>query len=284
MSLRVIAERLLTAPEHAADLRANWTPDGGAVVFERLEDGERRLYCAEVASGEVRPLPAPVNRPGTNSTGRPCWIGGELFFVSDRGGHEAVYAWDGAAGLRRVTPPGVTAYGPAGWAAGDTLLHFRQEPGPGAGEVQVWACAPDGSAARCLTASPGRHDQPWPLQGGRAFVCHARTPDGNNRVQVQDLESGAARPLTPAGDEAYMTPFPSPDGRWVAYAARAEGLPQIHLVGQGGSAPQVLTGGPQPHLFPAWSPDGRTLLAVRGDPVHAAKPWGQLVLLTLAEA
>ena len=77
------------------------------------------------------------------------------------------------------------------------------------------------------TDAPGVQDQPWLLPDAGSFVYHAQE-DGKNLIYLQPTGPGARRVCLSPEDEgtAYVTPFPSPDGQWVAPAppsrARAE--------------------------------------------------------------
>ncbi len=57
-------------PACVADFAPTWSPDGSSIAFVRQEDGgaARRLYVAEVATGDVRAL-----TPGIDWVDRPTW-------------------------------------------------------------------------------------------------------------------------------------------------------------------------------------------------------------------
>ena len=274
-------ELVLTAPA-GADLRANWTPDGARIVFERLDGAQRRLLSIAADGGDLRELGESVNAPGSHSTGRPAWtISGELLFVSDRSGSEGVWRQAATGKVRPVTPPGSTAYGPAAAPGLSQTLHFRKQ----GEEMQVWVCSPDGSAARQLTSGPGIHDQPWPTRSGEVFY-HVQQ-GGRHQVRrlslAGELSGNQVAVLTPVGEDeggAYVTPFPAPDGQWIAFTRQLQGVRQLWLMRPDGRQRLPLTSG-EAHCFPAWHPDGSRLLAVRGDP-FATPPSGQLVVLDLS--
>lgn len=262
------------------DLRANWTPDSGAVVFERLDtDGTRRLYRVLRDGHAEIPLPESVNAPGSDTTGRPAFIGDRMVFVSDRSGQEALYSLSG----ERVTPLTRAArpcYGPAALSGG-VLLWFQDGDD---GRPHLWGSTPDGAQARLLTTADDEQNQPWPLPGDEQMVYHARQ-DGHDHLMIGPVGHEAqARSLSPREGEGtpYITPFPSPDGAWIAFASVSGGQRQVWIVRPDGSGRTQITGG-EPHCFPAWSPDGRTLLVVRGDPVNQEAPSGRLYLLDVLQ-
>src|SRR6476619_6940983 len=73
------------------DLRANWTPDGQWVVFERLQNGRRRLHRVHPDGSDPHPLT--LDEPDdSDSTGRPAFFTpDDLVFVSDRLGLTALF-------------------------------------------------------------------------------------------------------------------------------------------------------------------------------------------------
>ena len=103
------------------------------------------------------------------------------------------------------------------------------------------------------------------------------SPDGKrlvftalNKLWLMDLPGGAPRRLTNAAGVVEHDPVWSPDGRHVAYVtwrggAEAEGT--IRRVapssGRGAASPERLTRKPAFYEKPAYSPDGRRIVAVR---------------------
>ncbi len=110
-------------------------------------------------------------------------------------------------------------------------------------------------------------DQPWLLPDAGSFVSHTQE-DGKNLIYLQPTGPGARRVCLSPEDEGapYVTPFPSPDGQWVAFSCAYPGTSQVWVMRVDGTDRQQVTAG-KPHSFPAWSPDGRSLVVVRGEPV-----------------
>ena len=75
-----------------------------------------------------------------------------------------------------------------------------------------------------------------------------------------------------------MTPFPSPDGRYIVFASAVSGISQIFAMSRDGTNRQQLTFAAEPSFFPAWAPHGDDVLFVRGDPFRATS---RLVLMRL---
>ncbi|WP_205750964.1 PD40 domain-containing protein [Deinococcus sp. Arct2-2] len=94
------------------DLRANWTPDGQWIVFERLQDGRRRLHRVHPDGSNLEPF-ALEEPDDSDSAGRPAFFTpDDLVFVSDRLGSTALFRqFQGQVTLLHAHPqPG---YGPA---------------------------------------------------------------------------------------------------------------------------------------------------------------------------
>jgi Tol biopolymer transport system component len=96
-------ERLTDDPY--ADLQPAWSPDGRSLAFvtdrfttnlDALDAGQLRLALYVFGAGSIRPLPS---FPGAKHI-NPQWSpdGGNLYFVSDRGGIDNVYRLDLATG------------------------------------------------------------------------------------------------------------------------------------------------------------------------------------------
>lgn len=259
------------------DLRANWTPDGQWLVFERLQDGVRRLHRVRPDGSELERL-ALEDPAGSDSTGRPAFFAPDDFvFVSDRLGRPALFRCQ--RGQVRVLHAGPQAcYGPTLGVTGAWPLLFFQQDGTRASHIQ--ALEEDGRVEQ-LTTQPGVQDQPWPLPDGKTFVLHAQV-DERNLVYVQALVPGAEPVCLSDVDEgtSYVTPFPSPDGQWIAFTSAHRGREQVWIMRPDGSARQQITHG-EPHSFPAWSPDGQRLVYTQGRPTAEA-PSGHLVTVCVS--
>ncbi|MDT0631459.1 TolB family protein [Rubrivirga litoralis] len=253
------------------DLRAAWSPDGGSVVFERQENGRSRLFRVGADGTDLVPLDA-CNDGAETVQGRPAFFDADdVVFVNDRDGDLALWRFRGDAAERLTEPGSASDYGPAPLADG-AVVFFRSDPD---GPSRLLRLDPDGG----LRALGQEGDQPWPTGGGLVF--HS---DRDGTDAVWRLDGGGAVRVTPAGlDEgtSYVTPMPSPGGGWVAFARADGGVSQVWLMRPDGRDRQRLTDG-EPHSFPAWSPDGGSLVVTRGRPTSDDAPTGDLWRLTLS--
>ena len=93
----------------------------------------------------------------------------------------------------------------------------------------------------------------------------------DQRIYRQELDSGRARPITPAFGAA-TTPVVSPDGQWVAYIHSYEDVDAVAIVDTAGKLwPQRIGEGRDFYMQPAWHPAGDRLCWVEWD--HPNMPW-----------
>ncbi len=93
----------------------------------------------------------------------------------------------------------------------------------------------------------------------------------SNRLYVQSLAGGRARPITPAFGAA-AAPRLSPDGRWVAFVHTDENVDGLALVDvDGRDFPRKLAYGTDFVMQPAWHPSGDRLAYVTWD--KPRMPW-----------
>ncbi|HEV2150176.1 MAG TPA: BamA/TamA family outer membrane protein [Longimicrobiaceae bacterium] len=135
LDVRTGRARQLTNDRYA-DLQPSYSPDGRTIAFvtdrggdtdfSTLEFGSYRIALMDVASGEIRPVPAMETGP---ASGRETWAkninpswssdGGSLYFISNRLGISNIYRVELATGaLSRVTDlftgvSGITDLSPA---------------------------------------------------------------------------------------------------------------------------------------------------------------------------
>jgi len=110
--------------------------------------------------------------------------------------------------------------------------------------------------------------------GGEFTASHAEVyfVDADSaRIFRQPLESGTARPITPAFGGA-AAPVLSPDGRWLLFVHTYEGQDAIGIVDAAGKHwPQKLVSGDDFYMQPTWHPDGEQVAWIAWN--HPNMPW-----------
>lgn len=172
--------RRLTRLRATAFDRADWSPDGGALVYSALRDGRW--------TGYLHPL------DGT-TPGRLSGAGAEIRHpVWSRGGDTILYA--DRDGIRRLSPSDLRDESVLALEGAIPLfehegdLYFMSPGNPGLGRLE-----PDGSVAHILTQF-GFTVPAAVTRAGDHVVFIATSPwDGNRRLMAYDLGSGDLHPI-----------------------------------------------------------------------------------------
>jgi Tol biopolymer transport system component/DNA-binding winged helix-turn-helix (wHTH) protein len=129
----------------------------------------------------------------------------------------------------------------------------------------VWLMSMDGSDLRRLTAESDLARNPIWSPKGTQLAVQVRRPDGTAAVAVVPAKGGALRILTTARE---ASPYSwSPDERFIAYAARRDGVWNIFAVHTGTRDSHQLTSNDSIVSWlrsPVWSPDGKRMILESG--------------------
>jgi tricorn protease len=253
--------------------RGAYAPDGSRIVVDRVTrwDEEWRNY----RGGQNTPLTildlgnlAEHRLPhGERTTDtQPVWLGGTIYFLSDRDYATNVWAYDVAAGsvrqLTRFTNADVKSL-----SGRDGTLVIEQDG-------WLHAVDPASGAVRRIDVTV-RGDFPWAqarwMDVGRNISSASLSPTGLRAVMeargeifTVPVEHGDVRNLTRSAGAADRAPVWSPDGASIAWFSDDGSGYVLKIAPQDGlgAARTVSIGESRMAWTPAWSPDSRMIAFV----------------------
>jgi tricorn protease len=255
--------RVVPAPMAAA---ASYSPDGRRLVYDPATrwDVEWRGYrggqnqaltLLDLGSLEETRLP----NERTADT-HPVWLGGTVFFLSDRDMATNVWGYDLAdRAVRQVTR--FTDADVKTLSGGGGTLVFEQDG-------YVHSLDPAGGASRRIEITV-RGDFPWAMPRwtdlSRSIASASLSPTGKRalfeargEIFTVPVEKGDARNLSRSPEAADRAPLWSPDGKRVAwFTDQGRGYRLVIRDQDGLSPPQEIPIGEAKFAYtPTWSPDG----------------------------
>ncbi len=227
-----------------------WEPD-----WRGYRGGQTaRIWIAHLADSSI------VKIPRDNSNDRnPMWVGDKVYFLSDRAGADALYAYDVAT--TKVSPllanDGFPIDGAAAGPGGIVYtqmgsLHLYDFASGHSQRVDVRIAA-DLSQVRPHYENVAKHIENAAISptGARAaFEAHGE-------IFTVPAEKGDIRDITRTPSAAERDPAWSPDGKSIAYFSDASGEYALDIRNQDGIvAPRSINLGSPPSYFyhPLWSP------------------------------
>jgi tricorn protease len=283
-----------------------YAPDGRRIAYNplapRFEQWKQyrggtvsRLWLFDVASKDIEKVPQPATRANDVDA---MWIGGVLYFRSDRAGEFNLFSYTpGQVTVRQLTThrdfPIVRA------SAGGGKIVYEQ-----AGYLHLFD--PAAGTTRRLTigvSSDLRETRPRFVKGTRWIRNAAISPTGaraafefRGEIVTVPAEKGDARNVTGSAGAHERSPAWSPDGTRLAYFSDASGEYELHVVPQDGKGDvkRLRPGGAGFYASLQWSPDSRKLAytdnaqalwvmdveAAKAEKVTAAKVYGPISSVT----
>jgi tricorn protease len=248
----------------------DFSPDGKKMVYsplfrdfrtwKRYEGGwAQDLYIFDLKKHRVR------NIASSKRTERdPMWIGGAIYFVSDRTGTLNLFKYDPA--LDEVTQLTQHKQWDVRWASSDSRQKIVYELN---GQLQIYDVTSGKDDKIAITVPhDGLSMRPSRFSAEKNIEDFEVSPKGERALFVArgdvftvPIEKGATRNLTNSSGAHDRWARWSPDGSQIAFVSDRSGEDQIYLVDQKGSSePEQLTTQFEGMLYaPEWSPDGKRL-------------------------
>jgi TolB protein len=217
-----------------------WSPDGAAIAYIRREE----------SSSDLMVMPA---------------VGGQPFQLTNNGSGEPLHSYE------RIYAS-VWAFYPA-WSPDGAEIVFASQAAPPYGSpaaeyrVTLYSVPAVGGERQQLYADDAGHVGRLAFAPDGASIAMVFAPAGDGAMQLLHYSraDGAAAPLPGAPEQSYDPAF-SPDGGWLAFAARDSsagsgavgGRTDVFALPIAGGSPTRLTslGGAR---SPSFSPDGKLL-------------------------
>jgi tricorn protease len=252
---------------------ASYSPDGARLAYspfyqwqpawKKYRGGQTaRIWIADLADSHIEKIP----RENSNDK-NPMWVGGSVYFLSDRDGPVALYAYDSAARTVRTVVPNPRGFDIQSAAVGPGGIVFDQF-----GSLKVLDLASGQVRAVPVTIVgelPQTRARFEPVKP--PSILHAAITATGKRVLIEThgeilsapADKGDVRNLTQSPGVADRDPAGSPDGKQVAWLSDASGEYALDIRAADGLGPVRTIPLSQPGSYfyqPRWSPDGTKIV------------------------
>jgi len=202
------------------------SPDGGTIVFDLLGD----LYTLPIAGGTARRI---TSGPAFDAQPRYSPDGRAIVFTSDRSGAENLWLADAdGTNPRAITRGDNALYASPDWAPDGEYVVASRVDGALGSRYELYLYHRDGGSGIEITRGEDQMNSMGPVFGpdGR-YIWFARRTGGFSYNQVfptwqlatYDRRTSQYRAMSGRWGSG-MRPTLSPDGRWLVYATRDEGV------------------------------------------------------------
>ena len=251
-------------------VQASFSPDGTRLAYvptakwqqawKRYKGGQTSpIWIVSLSDLKIEKVP----RENSNDS-NPMWVGDKIYFLSDRKGPVALFAYD--LKTKQV-----------GEALPNDGLDFKSaSAGPGAIIVEQFGAfhlynPASGKARKLAITLNGDFPEVRPhyVKVGSRIAAANISPNGaravfeaRGEVLTVPAEKGDIRNLTRTTGVMERDPSWSPDGKSIAYFSEESGEYALHIIDQAGKGPVRKIGlGEPPSFFyrPLWSPDGKKI-------------------------
>ena len=229
-------------------------------TWKRYQGGwAQDLYIFDLSTHEATQV---TDHPRTDRD--PMWIGGKIYFASDRDGKLNLYSYDVASKETKqltqektydVRWPSCDDAGRIVYELNGELQIFDTSTGK---EQKLSITVPDdGVAMRPSRVSAAENIEQFSLspKGERALFS------ARGDIFTAPIEKGATRNLTQTSNAHDKWPAWSPDGKKVVFISDRSGEEELYLANQDGKGDleQLTSNGHEMRYLPKWSPDGKRI-------------------------
>ncbi|HUJ39227.1 MAG TPA: S41 family peptidase [Candidatus Acidoferrales bacterium] len=246
----------------------DFSPDGARMVYsplfrdfrtwKRYSGGwAQQLYLFDLKTNAAEKI-----TEGPRCNRDPMWIGGKIYFDSDRDDTLNLYSYDPAT--KKTEQLTHFKKWDLRWPGTDHNSRIVYELG---GELQVFDIPSGQSRAVSITVpSDGLAIRPSYISVANHIEDAALSPKGERALFVArgdvftaPIEHGPTRNLTHSSDSHDKWARWSPDGATIAFISDRSGEEELYLINQDGSGnPEQLThDGHSMRYAPEWAPDGK---------------------------
>jgi tricorn protease len=248
----------------------SYSPDGSHLAYQPLsrwqpdwkhyKGGQTApIWIAKLSDSTIEKVP----RVNSNDFD-PMWIGGKVYFLSDRGGPVSLYSYDtGSKQIEQAIPNDGLDFKSAS-AGPDCIVYeqlgaiFLYDLKSGQSKKVDIRVHADLAGVRPHFEKAGYRisDVGISPTGARA-VFEAR-----GEIITVPAEKGDARNITNTPGVMERDPAWSPDGKWIAYFSDESGEYALHLRDQSGmgEVKKINLGNPPSFFYsPTWSPDSKRI-------------------------
>jgi tricorn protease len=246
------------------------SPDGARVAYsplvrdfrtwKRYEGGwAQDLYIFDLASHELEQI---TDHPRSDRD--PMWIGGKIYFSSDRDDTLNLYSFD--VGTKEISQLTSSELWDVRWPSDDGRGRIVYELN---GELQLYDISAGDSASISISVpDDGLSMRPSRISAANRVEDFELSPKGERALFVArgdvftaPIEKGVNRNLTRSSNAHDKHARWSPDGTSISFISDLDGEEEIYLIAQDGSGePRQLTdGGTAMRYAPEWAADGKRL-------------------------
>ena len=253
-------------------VEASFSPDGTHLAYspvpqwqpawKKYRGGQTaRIWIADLSDSSV------VKIPRDNSNDKnPMWADGSVYFLSDRNGPVALFAYDPKTGAVREAVKNEQGFDIKSASAGPGGIVYSQF---GALHLYDTATGQDAKVPVALASDLSELRPHFEKLDPHQILNAAISPTGKRalfevRGEILSVPAskGDARNLTRSPGVADRDPAWSPDGKWIAWFSDESGEYALHLRAPDGLGPvrKIALGAPPSYFYsPRWSPDSRKI-------------------------